>query len=472
MAVLNGLLNNKQKKKKKLAKKFLGIKPFSFQKDVIKEVTTARGTGKTVVVKSRRQVGKTTLISNLLLYYAINFKKTKNYCLSPTLKQGKSIYKTIIAAITGSGVIETKNATDLTITLINGSTISFKSAEQRESLRGETCSGILCIDEAAYLSDDIFSIVKPWCDFHKAVMLIVSTPFVKSGFFWRYYNYGLNKEYDTVTIDWADEKYKEDMDFILSPEKIEEYRKTLPKNVYIKDYLGLFIDDDGSVFTDFKKCVKDRQINPKDRLFVGIDWAAGVESDDTAISMINQDGHQVFLEYFNNLSPTKQIDRIEGILLNHINQIVVIQTELNSLGTPLTDFLKERPQLKSHQDKFVGFNTTNPSKNAIVQNLQLAFEQGLIEILDNQKQLNELATYTAEYNPKTRNVSYNAPSGLHDDINIALMLSYDAYKNGIATGQYNVITTVKKKPDIMNGRNMVHYSGQRKVTKSISYIGN
>ena len=142
-----------------MVKRFKGIHPFSFQKDVIDEVVNAKGTGKTVVVNSRRQVGKSTLIAILLLFYAINYAKTKNYCLSPTLKQGKSIFKTIVAAISSSGIIKSKNATDLTITLINGSVINFKSGEQRESLRGETCSGILCIDEAAYLSDDIFNIV-------------------------------------------------------------------------------------------------------------------------------------------------------------------------------------------------------------------------------------------------------------------------------------------------------------------------
>ena len=68
-----------------------GIHPFSFQKDVIDEVVNAKGTGKKVVVRSRRQIGKSTLIANLLLYYAINFDGTKNYCVSPTLKQGKKL---------------------------------------------------------------------------------------------------------------------------------------------------------------------------------------------------------------------------------------------------------------------------------------------------------------------------------------------------------------------------------------------
>ena len=417
-------------------KEFRGIKPFSFQQDVIDEIKDAKGTGKIVVVKSRRQVGKSTLISNILLYYAFNFAGTKNYCLSPTLKQGKSIYKTIINAISGSGVIKNKNSTELTITLINGSQINFKSAEQKESLRGETCTGILAIDECAYISSDIYNIVKPWCDFHKAVTLMVSTPFVKSGFFWEYYNHGLNKEYNCVSIDWSDDKYEVDMNFILPQSKLDEYKKLLPKNVFLTDYMGLFIDDDGTVFTDFKKCIHKNEIKEGDKLYLGVDWAAGVESDDTAIVAFNQYGKQVYLDYFNKLTPTQQIDRIEKFIVQYKNQIVVIQTELNSLGTPLTDFLKNRPQIKTIINKFIGFNTSNSSKNAIVQNLQIAFEQGDIEILDNEKQLSELATYTAEYNAKTRNVSYNAPNGLHDDICIALMLAYDAYKNGKVIGAY------------------------------------
>ena len=419
-------------------RQFQGIKPFSYQQAVINEVKDAKGSGKTVVVKSRRQVGKSVLIANLLLYYAINYKGTKNYVLSPTLKQGKNIYKSIINAISGCGIIKSKNATDLFITLINGSSISIKSAEQKESLRGETCTGILCIDECAYISSEVYNIVKPWCDFHKAVTLMVSTPFVKSGFFWEYYNHGLNREYNCVSIDWSDEKYQDDMDFILPPSKLEEYKKLLPKNVFLTDYLGIFIDDDGTVFTDFKKCINKNEIKDSDKLYLGIDWAAGVESDDTVIVAFNQYGQQVYLDYFNKLTPTQQIDRIEKFIVQYKNQIAVVQTELNSLGTPLTDFLKNRSELKTIINKFVGFNTTNQSKNAIVQNLQIAFEQGLIEILEDEKQSRELATYTAEYNAKTRNVSYNAPNGLHDDICIAMMLAYDAYKNGIITGNYNI----------------------------------
>ena len=68
---------------------------FSYQKDVAEEVLKDLGTHKTVVVKSRRQVGKSLLISNLLLYFAINKEGSKNYCVSPTFKQAKKIMKKV-----------------------------------------------------------------------------------------------------------------------------------------------------------------------------------------------------------------------------------------------------------------------------------------------------------------------------------------------------------------------------------------
>lgn len=439
-------------------KHFKGFAPYLHQKDVIEELRNAKGTNKIVVCKSSRQKGKSYLVGGLLLYYAINYANTKNYCLSPSFKQAKNIYQTIIDAIIKSGVVKSKNKTDLIITLINGSTINFKSAEQRDQLRGYTAD-FVCIDEAAFIPDSIFHIVLPWTDAKKAPMLIVSSPFTKNGFFYQYYNYGLNHQFNTITIDWSDEKYKESIEQILPSSKLEEYRQVLPHNVFLTEYLGEWMDTEGSVFNGFKQCIKQNVIKPTDKLSIGIDWANGGENDDTAISAINQFGEQVYLAYFNNLTPTQQIDRITEFLYKYKQQIVVVQTELNSLGTPLTDFLKNKSQLSALKDKFIGFNTTNQSKNSLVQNLQLAFEQKEISILDDEKQIRELGYYTAEYNPKTRNVYYNAPQGLNDDICIALMLSYDAYKNGNVVGNYNISIT-KHTFGKNNNRN-----------KGISYIG-
>ena len=419
----------------------VGFHPYAHQRAVIDAIGKSKCSYKTVVVKSSRQKGKSFMIANILLYFALNWNKTKNICVSPTLKQAKNIYKTIMDAIEKTGIVKNSNATDLEITFINRSIIRFLSAEMGESLRGYTVTGILCIDECCYISDEVFNTIKPWVDYNKSPILMVSTPYVKEGFFWQYYNYGLEGVNKVITVDWCDPKFKKEMDKILPPERLEEYRKTMPVNKFKSEYLGEWLDDEGTVFIQFKDCAKDVQIQPKDKLFVGIDWAMGGGNDDTAVAIINDKGEQVFLDYFNNLTPTQQIDRIVEDLNPYMRQIVVIQPELNSLGGVLTDNLKERLQGRA---RIEGFNTTNQSKNELVMDLQTAFEQKTITILNDPKQMRELSFYTADYNPQTKNVSYNAPLGLNDDLCIALMLAYNAYKNKKRCGGYAVSAITRK----------------------------
>jgi thymidine kinase len=416
-----------------------GFTPYFHQEHVINELKNAKGTGKRVIVLSSRQKGKSFMIANLLLFYALNNNKTKNYCVSPTLKQSKAIYNTIYDAIEGSGIVKKANAADYEIKFINGSSIYFKSAEQGEALRGYTAD-FLCIDECCFISDEVFYTIAPWCDAKQAPVLMVSTPFVKEGFFWNFYNYGLEKQNNTVTINWSDIIYKESIQKILPPEKLEEYRRVLPKNQFKTEYLGEWLDNEGVVFDNFKNCIKHNDINTFEQLFVGIDWASGVENDETVISILNSKGEQLYIDGFNNLNTTQTIDRVMNVINKHIHQIVSITSETNSIGRQFTDLLIEKlPQSQRH--KVQGFTTTNNSKSELVNDLQVAFQENKITILEEEKQLRQLSVFSAEYNPKTKNVSYNAPRGLHDDRVMALMLSYKGYKNKQTTGYYCIGNT-------------------------------
>lgn len=413
-----------------------GFRPYRHQRDVI-DLILKNGEGSVTVVKSSRQKGKSMLLVNLLLYFACNKAKTTSFCVSPTLKQSRNLFG-IIAAAAPQGIIVKANAQDLDMTLANGSTISFRSAEQRDSLRGYTCSGILCVDECAFIPDTIFYTVLPWCDVHKAPILLVSSPFVKNGFFWDYYNMGLTNTNNVSSIDWSDPKYKPDMDMILPPDRLEQYRQALPSNQFRSEYLGEFLDDAGSVFTNFKECLRTKHIEPTDKLYVGIDWAVGNQGDDTVLIALNQDGEEVYQDIINNKTPTVQIRIISKFLKTYERQIAVVAPETNSIGNVYIDQLfRECPELKSRLKEFT---TTNDSKNRIVTQLQTAFENKSISILGTDKELSELSTYAVEYNPKTRNVTYNAPTGLHDDICMALAMAYDAFINSTRRGTYQIIT--------------------------------
>lgn len=417
---------------------YVGFTPYSYQRDVINLlVNDSKRKHRTVTVVSKRQVGKSIMAENLLLYFGINFDRTTSICISPTLGQARKLFKEITEAVADSDIIKASNATLLELQLANNSQILFRSAEQRDALRGYTVTGILIIDEAAYIEDSIYYTVLPWCDVSGAPILIVSTPRVRSGFFFNTYCYGLEGKNEYHTIDWSDPKYKNDLDKLLSPARLEEYRKMLPRQQFQSEYLGQFLDQDGMVFTGFNACVRRNTIQPGDKLYWGIDWANGGDNDDTVITAINQFGKQVYLQYWNNLTPTKQVELITKVLKTYENQTSVVQPELNSIGTPYTDMLKQAvsPSLAS---KIQGFNTSNKSKNDIVAQLQVAFEQGEIEILDDERQLLELGSYAADYNTKTHTVTYNAPQGMHDDLCIGLMLAWDAYHKRTLRGSYSI----------------------------------
>ena len=406
---------------------------FPWQADVHKGLLKyGVGSGHIHIVKSKRQVGKSLLIIGELLYFAINNPRTVNGCISPTLNQSRKIYKDILNGVEKSGVIKKKNDSLLEITFINNSTILFKSAEQKDNLRGYTYTGLLCIDEAAYINDEVYSIVKPSTDVHRCPVLITSTPKFRLGFFFELFNKGLTGVKGISSYDFNNY----DTSVLLSADALEMYRQMLPKNQFLTEYLGEFMDSDSSVFTGFKECVKTAENSDYKQLYVGIDWGNGTNNDDTVICGINERGEQVFLEYFNNKNTTEQIEYIYFYLKAFLPKIKSILCECNSLGKPLTELLRNRLGKAGLVQDWI---TTNDSKARLVSQLQVAFEQKQIALLDNEKQTAELAMYEATYNMKTGNISYNAPNGGNDDIVIGLMLAWECKINQMKTGQYSFL---------------------------------
>ena len=413
-------------------KVYVGATLYPWQKAVADEICIPHNENKVVVVKSHRQCGKSFACINILLFYAINKRRSSNAMISPTLNQSRAMFKELVNAITASGIIKSKNEMLLTIELINGSSIFFKSAEQRDALRGFHVD-FLILDEAAYLTDDILALVLPWRNVSSANMLVVSTPFRKDGFFYRYYCMGLERQKNTVSIDWNDY----DTSALLSDEQKQTYKQLLPKNQYLTEIEGEFLEDDGMVFTDIVSAVG----NPgeSDKVFVGIDWGSGKGEDYTSITMFNGNGEMCLLHYWNDLGTLEQISKLADLLIKYSDKIVKIQAESNSIGSPLIELLTNELIKRGYTgiaSTIEPFTTTNAEKVRLVSQLQVGFEQHTIRILNNKKLINELAAYSATYNAKTGNVSYNAPLGLHDDTVISTMLAFDAYKGG-AYAQYS-----------------------------------
>lgn len=420
---------------KRQVRTYIGAKLFPWQKAVTNEICDKIGTNKVVVVKAHRQAGKSYTCQGVLLHYALNYSGTISAMISPTLNQARNVFKELISAIWESKVVKRKNETLLEIELINGSRIFFRSAEMGEALRGYHISGVLILDEAAYLSDDIAQLVLPWRQVANAPMLIVSTPRLKTGLFFRYYNMGIERIDNTVTVDWNDYDTTE----LLSSEQIETYKKILTKNQFKSEILGEFLDMEGMVFTNIEPNIKNTTEYSK--LFGGVDWGTGKGEDYTSLTFFNEKGEMVFIDYFNDLGTFAQVERLCNDILKFKNNIQLIQFEDNSIGSPLNDLmekmLKERKEMNV-LNKMQRYTTTNKGKSEMVAQVQTGLELNELKVLNDKLLVSQLTSYEATYNFKTGNVSYNGAQGTHDDLVMSSMIAYDSLCKNKINATYSI----------------------------------
>lgn len=364
------------------------------------------------VIKAKRQVGKSICLEGLLI--AASLKKQNSFSLfvSPTLAQARKVYQEV--AKIAAELIKSANGSLLEITFINDSIIKFGSGQQADSLRGFTIkgSGLLMIDEAAYILDDVFySILVPTTNVNKSDIFIVSTPKFKRGFFYNLWCTGIGNDEKIISVDWNNYDTSE----FLPPETLAIYREQMPRLAFQSEFLAEFIDGDGAVFSDFLKCVNANTILYNNReVIIGVDWGTGTGNDYTVLTFGQLQNDKIVItqqKAFNDKNATETINyiikEIEALKTQEIRLIV----EKNSIGQVYLQLLNDRlPDYVTLE----AFNTTNKSKDKIVKQLITTIEQNKIVLPNDSKLLSELAIYECKINSNGI-ATYNAPLNYHDD---------------------------------------------------------
>ncbi len=391
----------------------------AYQEEVYSWMGDPYQSGKVAVLKAVRQCGKTFFIQIEVIQMALQHSSV-SAIFEPTLALARNVYKTIVKALDPTGFVKSANAQLLEIELTNGSTILFKSTEQIN--RGLTITGILVLDECAYLDDESIYSILPLANAHNAPIIIASTPFTMDGYYYTMYLKGLEDNALIKTFDWSTHP---DISQFLTDEKKELYRQTMSRAKYTTEILGQFLTDGGLLFQGMENCIGEPGTGPI--VYIGIDFATGVDGDYTVISVFDNRGDMVEIHRTNNLSPMQQVDWMSAIIsdLKTRRQVRTILAETNSIGSVYIDAL--RKNLKMDVTEWV---TSNKSKNDLVTTFQLALENGYCHLLNEPVLLNELRKYQAEINTKTKSVTYNGYK-CHDDCVIATMLAYWAYKKGM-----------------------------------------
>lgn len=379
-----------------------------------------------------RQSGKSVLMMVLCLEWLFGKNNSIAYiCRNFTL--AKKLYKELVKLIPKEH-IKTCNGSDFFIETIYGSTLNFYSAEQGSSLRGQTFTHVIC-DEFAFHKQEQPDGTHLWNDILSPTLkargkkcIWVSTPLGKSNILYEMFLRGLSDDFPQYVSVL---KTIEDDGFV-TPEQIEEIRKSIPDISFRQEYLCEWLDDGMTFFQGFSDCFDIDTVRKTNKCWVGVDLSGNGE-DATMVTSINEYDE---VEQFKIEGTFDMKYRQIANIIDRLNPVAAY-LENNGVGAPMINEIKK---LVKHKSKIHEWNTSNSSKEEIVSNMAVKIADKAIHFLKDDKELYvEMGSFIVTVS-KTRKLTFAAKSGKHDDrilsACIALQCKEDYKYQGINNNRF------------------------------------
>lgn len=290
----------------------------------------------------------------------------------------------------------------------NGSEISFRSADRPDALDGAGVDHLI-VDEAAQQPPNVWNQhLRPTLSDSKGSATFISTPRGKNWF----HDWFLRGQSDDYPGVWSRRMASYENPHIADSE-IDDAAREIPDRVFKQEYLAIFLDDSGGVFSG----VRERNVEPYDwktrggtaPFVTGVDFAR-VE-DYTVIVTLDANGVLVDFSRVNDETWPRIQERVERRSSEYPGVVRVDATRDNKIVTDLDD--------AGVPVEAVDFRT---QKKDMIENLAARLEAREITIPEIPQLVNELELFDYSTS-KTGNVTYHAPSGWHDDCVDALALA-------------------------------------------------
>lgn len=376
------------------------------------------------VVPTGRQFGKTILAENQAVKWCLENIGWNVAWISPTYKQCKKVFREMKNNLGNCPAFsKAPNQSDLIFHFANGSQLIFYSAEAYDSIRGESFDAVIC-DEFRFFKENAWKEgIKPTLTVTGKKVLIISTPKGKGEFFNLFQLGKAEPRYISFTADSYSNPHA-------NKAEIDDARRTLPDHIFRQEYLAEFLEDGSEVFPNIKECVKTG--TKTTRCYAGVDL--GRADDYTVVTIVDEKNNELYCERWRHMEWSKIIDNVVKALNEYKPNTYV---EANGAQDAIYEMIRDK--VNFGKGKIHPFITTSKSKQEIVENLIVQFEQKEIGIIGNDWQIGELQSFGYEYNIKTRQIKYSAPVGLHDDYVMSRAIASQAIKELKTTGIYNYV---------------------------------
>jgi 6-pyruvoyl-tetrahydropterin synthase len=316
-------------------------------------------------------------------------------------------------------IIKRKSEVEHRIDLLNGGYLEMWSLQDKDASRGRHY-GRVVINEAAKVPALDYSwnaVIRVTLADLRGKAMIGSTP-KGHDYFWNMYRKGEDK----LEPEWACfHKTTWDNPYIPRDE-LEKMKNEMVDIIYQQEVMGEFVDLSGAVF----RRVGDAAIlQPLEKPQAGHQYVCGVDVassvDFTVACVLDVSTHEmVYMDRFNRVDYNVLVDRLAALYQTW--NLDLMKIEANSIGQPVIDMLVN---LKLN---IIPFTTSNATKQVIIQQLQAAFENVDIKIINDSILVGELLSFEAKRN-NSGSFSYAAPEGLHDDAVMSLAFAWDCIAN-------------------------------------------
>ena len=220
------------------------------------------------IIISGRRSGKTMCAIASLAKYS-RYPNRKVMYVAPTYRMAKQIaWEDLKRLLMERNWVKKINESELSITLVNGSTILLRSADNPDSIRGIGLDYVV-IDEAADISEEAWrAVIRPTLSDREGHAMIISTPKGR-GYLYDLYNDAKHQP------DWHSWQFTTAQGGIVSSKELEQAKLDLDERTYKQEYEAQFVDYSGLIYYAFGEHNIVTLPEPTDNrmpLHVGIDF--------------------------------------------------------------------------------------------------------------------------------------------------------------------------------------------------------
>ena len=367
-----------------------------------------------IVLRSGRQVGKSTVISIKAGEYAAKNSNKTIMIIAAVERQAYLLFEKVLAYLESNYSKMVKKGKDrptkTKVKLYNGSTIyCLPTGLTGYGIRGYTVD-LLIADEAAFIPEDVWTAVTPMLATTGGKLILLSTPHGKKGYFYERFQDDSFNSFHISSEEVASKRQEPQRSDMIEHQAKQKERRS--KREYAQEYLGEFIDELQQFFPDelIKECMRARSpqnINVFRNYVLGVD-VARKGKDQSTFEIIRLTEQNRLIQVENQITTKTFLSDTTTHIINldkqyHFKKIFI---DDGGIGVGVFDYLINNSQTRrktiplNNAQRVIDYNQDRKKKllkEDLYNNLLHLMERGEIDLLDDPEIFQSMKSVQYEY---------------------------------------------------------------------------